>query len=159
MTKVLFVFLALSIFSLGAMAADTSDGCGLGWQVTDKMTMSATTTRGTTNAFVPPTFGMTTGTMGCARHDFAKKDEPAAIYAVNNYEDLTIEMAQGHGEVLEGFARVMGCGDASLDSFANMVQKNYNSLIQSSDQPALNMFRNVKSAVQQDAVLAATCGV
>ncbi|MBK9038693.1 MAG: DUF3015 family protein [Bdellovibrionales bacterium] len=52
-------------FPLVSQAKDTMDGCGLGWEVTDSETMIGTTTRGTTNMFVPPAFGMTTGTIGC----------------------------------------------------------------------------------------------
>ncbi len=61
-------------------AGPTVDSCGLGWQVTDKKTYTATTTRGTTNAFIPPTFGMTTGTIGCEKLDIGKNDKEAADY-------------------------------------------------------------------------------
>lgn len=159
MRKLIPIVLAILSFSAVAMADDTSDGCGLGWQVTNKTTMSATTTRGTTNAFIPPTFGMTTGTIGCARHDIAKRDEAAAAYAVNNYDSLTTEMAEGHGEVLAGFARTLGCNDASMESFSQMTQKNYKSLVSTGEQPALNMFDQVKTHIKQDAVLSASCGV
>lgn len=57
-------------------ARDTMDGCGLGWEVTSSETMIGTTTRGTTNAVVPPTFGMTTGTLGCKKLDIASNDVP-----------------------------------------------------------------------------------
>ena len=42
-----------------------SDGCGLGSEVTQKKSLLATTTRGTTNGTIPPAFGMTSGTIGC----------------------------------------------------------------------------------------------
>jgi len=153
--KYLLVLVCLSLFPLSAFADDQSDGCGLGWQVTQKTTFSATTTRGTTNGFVPPTFGMTSGTMGCARHDLAKKDEPAAIYAVNNYETLTVEMAEGRGEILTGFARTLGCDDGAISAFGQMTQKNYRNL----PSGALDMFRSVKTQISLDPVLAVSCGV
>src|SRR4051812_42927982 len=84
-----------------AQQPDT-DSCGLGWQVTQKKTLSAKTTRGTTNAFVPPTFGMTTGTIGCAQHPLSKRDVEGALYATTNFDELSVEMAEGQGEFLKG---------------------------------------------------------
>ncbi|MFM8315218.1 MAG: DUF3015 family protein [Deltaproteobacteria bacterium] len=65
--------------SVGLNDAGT-DSCGLGWQVTQKKSFLATTTRGTTNAFVPPTFGMTFGTIGCDKHSFAKNMVIRAVF-------------------------------------------------------------------------------
>jgi hypothetical protein len=123
-----------------------TDGCGLGWQVTDKKTLMGTTTRGTTNAFVPPSFGMSSGTIGCDKHEFAKNEREAAVYAYNNYESLSVEMAQGHGETLDGFAHAMGCGDAA--AFGKMTQSNFKQIIEAPS--AIDMFETVKSKIAAD---------
>src|SRR3954471_20570420 len=98
--KTLLVAIALALVSSAAFASDGggSDGCGLGWQVTQKKSFLGTTTRGTTNAVVPPTFGMTSGTIGCDQHGFAKNDQKAIEFVAANYEPLMVEMAQGNGE-------------------------------------------------------------
>lgn len=139
------------------VAADVGDGCGLGWQITQKRTMLATTTRGTTNAFVPPTFGMTSGTIGCAQHSFAKNELPAATYAFNNYEPLTMEMAQGSGEYLAAFARTLGCNDSLQAEFGHTMQSNFGAIMGSEKTTAVEMFHNVKSAVKANPVLATGC--
>jgi len=136
---------------------DKSDGCGLGWQVTDKKTLIATTTRGSTNSFVPNTFGMTTGTLGCDQHGFAKKEKDAAIFAANNYDSLKLEMAEGRGEYLEGFARTFGCSDQSMDTFSTMTQDNYLSIIGDGQSSGIQMFKNVKSHIKKNPELAANC--
>lgn len=136
-----------------ASAPDT-DSCGLGWQITQKKSLMATSTRGTTNNFVPPVFGMTSGTLGCAQHSFAKNDMPAATYVFSNYEPLSMEMAQGSGEFLAGFARTLGCGDAVQAEFGSMTQQNYKALIGTS---AVEMFHNVKAQVKKNPVLATGC--
>ena len=106
---------------------DTSDGCGLGWQVTKKKTFSATTTRLTTNAFVPPTFGMTSGTIGCEQHSLVKADMKPLHYADANYENLMAEIAQGQGEYLTGFAAAMNC---SSEKFSSALQSNFSEIVE-----------------------------
>lgn len=133
-----------------------TDGCGLGWQVTQKKTMLGTTIRGTTNAVVPPTFGMTSGTMGCDKHEIAKNDMDAAKFAYNNQEPLSIEMAQGEGEYLAGFAKTLGCEDSVQGDFAKMTQENYETIV-TEDQSALSLLKNVKAQIKKHPVLSESC--
>ena len=125
-----------------------SDTCGLGWQVTDKRTMIATTTRGTTNNFVPYTFGMTTGTMGCEQHSFAKNELDTAVYAQNNFEALAVEAAAGQGEYLTAFAQSMGCADASV--VGRLMQANYADLSAKSN--GVEMYKSVRQIVRSSAL-------
>lgn len=118
---------SLALGSFAAFADPDSDSCGLGWQVTKKKTFSATTTRGTTNAVVPPTFGMTSGTMGCAQHSLVKNDMKPLHYADANYENLMAEIAQGQGEYLAGFATTMGCESSE---FTSALQSNFSEIVE-----------------------------
>ncbi len=157
MKKVLLA-LVVGLVPFYSFAADhdKGDGCGLGWQVTEKRTFIATTTRGTTNAVVPPTFGMTSGTIGCEQHTLAKADMPAATYAISNYDSLKQEMAEGKGEYLHGFARTLGCSDVAVDSFGKMTQKNYREIM-SND--GVSMLNNVKAQIKKDAALSDLCKI
>ena len=85
--------------------ADVIDGCGLGWQFNDSRTMMGTTTRGTTNMTVPATFGMTSGTLGCEKIQFAKNDEKAATFVTSNFQTLKSELAEGQGEYVTGMVQ------------------------------------------------------
>lgn len=133
-----------------------TDGCGLGWQITQKKTMFGTSIRATTNAFVPPTFGMTSGTLGCDKHDIAKNDMEAAKYAYNNQEPLSIEMAQGEGEYLAGFAKTLGCDDSVQGDFAKMTQENYENIVAEGQSP-LALLKNVKAQIKANPALAGSC--
>lgn len=148
---------APAVYATGDANDPGSDSCGLGWQVTRKKSFIATTTRGTTNYVVPYTFGMTTGTMGCDQHSFAKKDRQAIEYVASNYEPLTIEMAAGRGEYLQAFAQVMGCG-SSTGQFGTVMQKNYGDIVGKSKN-AIDFFQNVKTSVKKEGRLAANCGL
>ena len=132
-----------------------TDSCGLGWQVTDKKSFLATTTRGTTNGFIPPTFGMTSGTIGCEQHTFAKNDMNAVVYAATNIEPLSVEMAEGRGEFLQAFARTLGCDDSVMASFGQMTQQNYGTIM--SGQNGVEVFKNVKKQISKNPVLSNSC--
>jgi hypothetical protein len=142
----------------GAVANEPdTDGCGLGWQVTDKKTIAASITRGTTNGVIPPSFGMTTGTLGCSKHPFAKRDQQGVVYALTNYDSLNIEMAEGHGEYLEGLARSMGCNDAAFGEFSHVTQTNYRTISEGGKANAVKMFLNIKKQIKQNPALATNC--
>ena len=140
----------------GASVGGGSDGCGLGWQITDKKTMLGTSTRATTNGFVPPTFGMTSGTIGCDQHDIAKKEQKAATYVVANYQTLSNELAQGSGETVQGLAFVMGCSSSSTE-LGRALQSNYGKI--GSAQNGVELYRGVRQIISTDSSLSGQCAV
>ena len=99
---------------------------------------------------------MTSGTIGCAQHPFAKNETNAVKFAVNNVDQISIEMAQGKGEYLLGFARSMGCSDAVFGNFSNMTQKNFDKI---STGNGFELFDSVKNQVKSNPTLARSCQV
>ncbi|MDR3607687.1 MAG: DUF3015 family protein [Oligoflexia bacterium] len=142
----------------GVPGEPDTDGCGLGWQVTRDRTLFASMIRGTTNATIPPSFGMTTGTLGCAKLPVSENEREAVKYADANLDSLSVDMAAGKGEYLQAFAQTLGCGGAS-DSFSRMAQAHYDAITKSGQANALEVYQNVKREIQADPVLAASCGV
>jgi hypothetical protein len=140
-----FFALALLVGSVAVHAEDKLDGCGLGWQVTQGKTYTATTTRGTTNAFIPPTFGMTTGTMGCDKLDIGAQDREAADYVASNYEQLKSEIAMGRGEYVDGMASAFGC-KALANEIGAQLQKNYDTVVAPA-QNSLELYKNIRTQI------------
>lgn len=135
-------FLILSIILSGnLLAKDTSSGCGLGWAITDKKSLSASSTRTTTNGIVPNTFGMTSGTLGCEEHSLVKTDMAPLYFTEVNYEILLTEMAEGKGEILEAFAHLLGC---EQNRFSQSVQNAYGRIVTFDNSPS-NLLKKVKS--------------
>ena len=130
-----------------------SDSCGLGWQVTQEKTLIATTTRGTTNSVVSPAFGMTTGSIGCEQHGFAKKEIDSAIYAAVNFDTLSIDMASGSGEVLEGFAATLGCTDSA--KLGQALRANYRTVAPAAN--GIEMYKNIRQVIRSDKSLSGSC--
>ena len=155
MRSVLVMVIA-SLLPLSALAAGQispnggSDSCGWGWQVTDKKSLFATSTRGTTNSYTTP-FAMTTGTAGCEKHTIAKNDAKGVEFVNNNYDALRLEMAAGAGENLAALARTMGCPDAAVGTFGAAVQGQYEAVVGNGSH--IEMFRNVKN------VAASACAI
>jgi hypothetical protein len=154
------VFVSSSAFaaSSGGTAGGGSDGCGLGWQVTQKRSLIATTTRGTTNAVVPPGFGMTSGTIGCDQHEFAVNDQKAIQFVASNYEPLMSEMAEGRGEYLQAFHQTMSCAPGTYGQFTTTLQKSFPTLSTNSGN-VVNFYNGVKQELKKDAVLSQSCDV
>lgn len=129
------VFMAIPLVS---QARDTMDGCGLGWEVTDSETLMGSTTRGTTNYFVPPSFGMTSGTIGCQQLAFAANDQEAVNYVIDNYSNLKQELAIGQGEYVDSLSEVMGCKNTS------QIQRQYDSVVAPA-QNGVELYKNLKN--------------
>lgn len=88
---------------------DKSDGCGLGWKVTDSKTFSATTTRGVTNVFIPPTFGMSSGTLGCETHGLVTTEGKIKYFVSATFDHLLNDLSNGEGEYLDQYLSFYSC--------------------------------------------------
>ena len=151
-----FGFLVLFFLTTPAIARDKSDGCGLGWEVTDENSFLGTSTRGTTNSTFVPTFSMTFGTSGCARHSIVKNESKAMHYAEANFASLMIEMSQGSGEFLAGFSEVLGCSGAD-GTFKQVMQSNYSDIYSSMDTTPSEMVESVLVKIKSHSVLSGSC--
>ena len=140
--RIIIFTLAALLMGPSVFAKDSFDGCGLGWEVTQDKTVIATTTRGTTNAIVPPIFGMTTGTIGCDQFDgLAMNEKAGAEYVAKNYETIRAELAMGQGEYLEATAQSLNCDSAS---FGSHVQKNYEGVV-APTKNGVELYNNLKA--------------
>lgn len=140
-----------------AAAEDQSSGCGLGWQVSQRYSLLSSAIRNTTDAFLPNTFSMTSGTSGCAQHSIVKNDEKAVEYAVNNYDSIVVEMAEGRGEFLQGFAQALGCSDAASTKFGTFTQSHYQQILNSGAQDGIDLYRAVRTELESSSDLSNQC--
>ena len=149
MKKMIVLSFGVLSFMGTTLARDTFDPCGLGWSVTDKKTMSATSTRGTTNATVHPTFGMTSGTMGCDKFEgFAANEIQNAQYVASNYDMIRTELALGSGEFASAAltnADTLSCGQEKV---LNYVQENFEQVVTSA-KDGVELYKNLKAASNQ----------
>lgn len=145
------------IASTSIFAADSSSGCGFGWQVAPKQSLVSSFTRAAINATFLNSIAMTLGTSGCAQHSIVKNEMKGIHYAEANLDSLVVEMARGNGEFLVGFAEVFGCQNAN--AFGSMVQNKYQQVVPSSDVNGVELYNNVKKEILNDAVLSKSCSI
>jgi hypothetical protein len=156
MRSILVLISSLGLLSFSAIAADSSSGCGLGWEVTQKQSLVSSAIRSTTNAILPNTFSMTFGTSNCQKHSIVKNESEQMYFVESNLDQLALEMAQGDGEYLRGLAAVMGCASAYGD-FSSVVQKHYSEIFSGSVSPT-RVLQEVKRGIRSNAALANSCG-
>lgn len=163
MKKVLMLSVAV-LFGMQAglvMAAnpDTGPGCGLGklaWgdykgqkEIAPQVLMA--TTNGT---FWSQTFGISTGTSGCTNDGKIMGDSKTVMFAELNFENLSQEMAQGHGEHLASMATLMGVPAEHQAEFFAMTQERYTSLVKAGEASPVAMVKALNDAVAAHPVLA-----
>ncbi len=127
----------------GDMRPDKSDGCGPGWYVYDKKTILGTTVRASFNPSGSNTFGMSSGTSNCEKHDLVLNDSLQRHFTDRNYNTIVTEMALGQGQFLNEYANVFGC---EQQSFSNLMQENFSKIVpQKQDSKVL--IENIKKEI------------
>jgi Protein of unknown function (DUF3015). len=153
----LFV-VSTAVAALAGASSDTGAGCGLGklaWmdyggqkQIAPQVMMA------TTNAtFGSQTFGISSGTSGCANDGVIIKNKHINM-ASSTYESLLQEMAQGHGEHLASLAMLLGVAEKDQPVFFALVQEKFTTLIVSNDANAVTMLQAIQIAMAENPVLA-----
>jgi hypothetical protein len=155
MSKVLVLLAGLLLFSAAAFASDSSSGCGLGWMILKKNSLVSSSLRATTNGiFFNATFGMTSGTSGCAKHDIVQNEKKAIHFAEANFGKLMQEMSQGSGEYLTSFSAVLGCKNNA--GFSSAMQKNFSAVADATNGVAL--YNKVSNQFNTNLEIQKACG-
>ena len=152
-------FLILQAAGVGAAGnPDNGPGCGLGklaWmdyggqkQIAPQVMMA--TTNGT---FGSQTFGISSGTSGCANDGVIMKNKHVNM-ASRSFESLAEEMAQGRGEHLASLAALLAVPEEAQPEFFALVQEKYSILVGSDDTTAVTMLQALQSAMAERPALA-----
>ena len=153
-------FLVIMSLFLGSSAFAAGDaGCGLGSLIIKKnsklMQLFASTTNGT---FLSQPLGITFGTSGCSSSGIVMNDKQIQYFVEVNQEELSREMAQGHGEKLSTLALLHGCMDSSAQQqFAGFTQGSYSKILPAANTSALDMVHNLRSELSGQESLAQIC--
>ena len=149
-------FFLLSLSSL-SLANDKSSGCGLGWKVTKSMTTTGYMVRASTNGTFSNTFGMTSGTSGCARHSIVLNKKKKIHFIESNLVPLRYEIALGAGERLDALTHLFGCSaDDANEMFKNTLRSNSGDLFLGKAR-ALDVYMGIEKFIQSDSALGKSC--
>lgn len=148
--RVLLLSLSLLLSSQAFAVGDA--GCGLGSMIFKKNSKLIQLLAVTTNAsFYSQTFGITSGTSNCSASGFVMNDKQIQYFVEVNQEDLSREMAQGHGNKLTTLAALHGCvEDSKIEAFSSRAQSHYQEILPSSKTNAVDMVKNLKAISMAD---------
>lgn len=144
-----------------AMAAnpDTGPGCGLGklaWSdYKNQKNIAPQVLMATTNGtFGSTTFGISSGTSGCTNDGQVMSEHKVNVYAALNFENLSQDMARGHGENLTSLAALMGVPAEHQAEFFALTQDRYVALMQAGETSPVAMIKALNDAMAGHPVLA-----
>ena len=143
----------ITVFFLGSFSYAAGDaGCGLGSLIITKnsklLQLFAATTNGSTGT---QTLGITFGTSGCSANGLVQNDKQIQYFVEVNQEELTREMAQGHGEKLSTLAALNGCAsEGQISTFNAKAQSSFSSIVPSAKTSAVDFVNNMKSSSVAD---------
>lgn len=160
MKKVLAASTVAVMLMGGSVSFAAGDaGCGLGSMIISKnsklLQLFALTTNG---SFFSQGLGITSGTSGCSSSGLVMADKQIEYFVEVNQEELSREMAQGHGEKLATLALLKGCTtQASQQAFAGFTQSSYSQILPAANTSASDMVQNLNSEMSGQAELNQMC--
>src|SRR6185436_15650420 len=122
-------------------------GCGLGSVIFTKNGTITQLFAITTNySSFSQSLGITTGTSNCSASGIVMNEKQIQYFVEVNQEDLSREIAQGHGEKLSTLAALHGCNDqTAVSAFAVKAQAHYQDILPNAKTNAVDMVQNMKA--------------
>jgi len=159
MKKLLAAASVAAFLFAGSSAFATDAGCGLGSIIFTKNSKLLQLFAMTTNTwFFTQPLGITFGTSGCSASGIVQNDKQIQYFVEINQEELSREMAQGHGEKLATLALLKGCmNQDSQRAFAGFTQSSYAQILPSANTSAVEMVQNLNSEMAGQADLNQLC--
>lgn len=148
--SILIIFMmaaTITIAQAGVVKQNT--GCGLGTMIFGEkdgllFQLLATTTNGICGN---QTFGMTSGTLGCAPMKGIVSNEKINIYVADNMDNLAKDIAKGNGEYLETLALLMSVSDGDKQVFFSKLQANFNNIYTSNEVTSTDVVKNIEAVL------------
>ena len=142
---------ASSVANAGAAGGD--GGCGWGQALFKGQSGTAPhVLAGITNITTGNnTFGMTTGTNGCATTGTLSYGGQNVVSSIMN--EFSEDVARGEGDALDTVAVVYGVDVQDRDTFAKVMHENFTTLFPSEDVTAEEMMASIEELMKSDARL------
>lgn len=157
MKNKLIIASLLAVAPMGmAVAAPNNVGCGVGTIIFEGQSgvapqVLAVTTNGTLGN---QTFGITSGTLGCAKDGVVANPVKVSMFIDNNLEKLAYDMAVGKGETLESLANLIGVDSAHKDAFFAATQARFGEIVASERATTQDVITGLNRVLAENAELA-----
>jgi len=140
MKKLLVIaLLAIAVPALANQGASNT-GCGLGTMLwgneSDGSVISQSLQATTNGTFGNQTFGITSGTSGCAQPANLIKNDKLLAFTADNLDLLARDIAAGQGETLDTVAELLEVPAAERPAFNTTLQTNFAKIFVTGDETA-----------------------
>jgi len=141
--KKILTLIAATTLTITTTFAGANTGCGLGNQVITNqdsvlMQVFAVTTNGTSGN---QTFGITSGTSGCAKPAKFVSNDKANEFVAGNMDVLALDISNGQGEALTTLATLLNV--SNTDTFAAVLQANFDKIYTSEKVSSADVIDNI----------------
>lgn len=161
MHKLVYAAAVAAVFTTAAATANAAErdpnnvGCGLGTIVWEGQSgqggqILAATTNGT---FGTQTFGITSGTSGCARGGRVYRPDELAQFIGPNMDRLVQDMSVGQGETLASVANLIGIEKGDQGAFFSATQRNFSRIVPSDSVTAADVAASLNAVLAEDPTL------
>lgn len=152
----LIAIATVSLLPFSSAFAAQDIGCGLGTELMkDQKGLIFRVLGATTNGtFFNQTFGITSGTLGCAKNGVVASDVRRSMFAAANVDQLSAEIAAGEGETLATLAALYNVDAADLPAFNAMAQSQHAALFPNAQVTTGDVLAALEVAMARDARLA-----
>ena len=143
--KKILTIAAITALTATTTFANSNTGCGLGSQVIKNqdstlMQIFAATTNGTSGN---QTFGITSGTSGCAKPAKFVSNDKANEFVANNMDVLALDISNGQGEALTTLATLLNV--SNTEEFNTVLQANFDKIYTSEKVSSADVIDNIIS--------------
>lgn len=141
------VLLILATLALGATAWAGDSGCGLGSVIIQKNSKGLQLLSMTTNGILlTQPLGITSGTSGCSSSGLVKNEKEIQYFVEINHDDLSREVAQGHGEKLQTLAILSGCHSLETQmAYSHEAKSSFDLIFPTPDTTAAEIVKNLNT--------------
>lgn len=154
MKKYLLISL-LAAVATSAYADSNNVGCGWGSMVFDGKSdkpsqVLAATTNGTLGN---QTFGITSGTAGCAKSATVKSYAAVSTFMTANVDKIAHDMSVGKGESLNTLASLMGMSNGDKAVFSQVLKANFAVIFPNTNTTSEQALQSISAVMAKDARL------
>lgn len=130
---------------------DTGPGCGLGKQLwsdyAQYKSIAPQIMMASTNVTGSYWFAIASGTSGCTNDGHIMAEHRATAFAAVNFQNLSQELAQGHGEYLTSLAVLMGIPKEQHEGTFAHFQERYGEWTQTEQPSPANLVRALRASI------------
>ena len=144
---VLLIVLGATLHTGVALAGQNNTGCGLGTMLfKDNDGLVSQVCAATTNeSFGNQTFGITSGTLGCAKPATFTSNEKLNTFVAENMDNLARDIARGDGEYLTTLAVLLDVPVQDRPALYTRLQTNFSTIYPSAEVTHLDVLKNLET--------------